>query len=174
MDKAQARSIVGAVCLMASTTASAQPTWSIVENKSPADDSPQVSAGMVVGDAALILRCRDQKTEVAFSTKSTNLGDNSVTVRFRINSEEPIKEVWRPSVDGRAAFAPKPMDFIRALPDDGRVFIRAVDADGKNKDANFVLLGSGLSEIRDKIGRACSWPSLPDEATGAINPSRGH
>ena len=66
MDKAQARSIVGAVCLMASTTASAQPNWSIVENKSPADDSPQVSAGMVVGDAALILRCRDQKTEVAF------------------------------------------------------------------------------------------------------------
>ena len=172
MDKAQARSIAGAICLMASTTASAQPTWSIVESKSPADDSPQFRAGMVVGDTALILRCRDQKTEAAFSTKSTNLGDKPITIRFRINSEEPIKEAWLPSVDGRAAFAPKPMDFIRALPDDGRVFIRAVDADGKNKDANFVLSGSGLSEIRDKIGRACNWPSLRDEATGTIKAPR--
>ena len=114
MDKAQAPSLIGAVCLMASATASAQPTWSIVESKSPADDSPQVSAGMVVADAALILRCREHSTEAAFSTKSTNLGDKPVTVRFRINSEDPIKEIWRPSVDGRAAFAPNPVDFIRA------------------------------------------------------------
>jgi hypothetical protein len=171
MDKAPARSIVGAVCLMASATASAQPTWSIVESKSPADN-PQFSAGMVVGDAALILRCREHNTEAAFSTKSINLGDKPVTVRFRINSENPIKEEWRPSMDGRAAFAPNPVDFIRTLPDSGRVFIRALDAAGKNKDANFVL--SGVSEIRNKIGRACGWPSLPDEATGEINPSRGH
>ena len=125
MDKIQALSIVGVVCLVASATASAQPTWSIVEGKSPTDDSPQVSAGLVVGDAALILRCRDQKTEAAFSTKDTYLGDKSVTVRFRINFEDPIKEIWRTSVDGRAAFAPNPEDFIRALPDSGRVFIRA-------------------------------------------------
>ena len=59
MDKILALSIAGAVCFMASTTASAQPTWSIVESKSPTDDSPQVSAGLVVGDAALILRCRE-------------------------------------------------------------------------------------------------------------------
>ena len=82
--------------------------------------------GLVVGDAALILRCREQKTEAAFSTKDTYLGDKPVTMRFRINSEDPIKEIWRPSVDGRAAFAPKPEDFIRALPDSGRVFINSL------------------------------------------------
>jgi hypothetical protein len=69
---------------MASTTAYAQPTWSTVESKSPTDDSPQVSAGLVVGDAALILRCREQKTEAAFSTKDTYLGDKPVTIRFRL------------------------------------------------------------------------------------------
>ena len=42
MDKILALSIAGAVCFMASTTASAQPTWSIVESKSPTDDSPQI------------------------------------------------------------------------------------------------------------------------------------
>ena len=61
---------------------------------------------MAVADAALILRCRDQTTEVAFSTKNTYLGDQSVTVRYRINSENPIKKVWRSSMDGHAAFAP--------------------------------------------------------------------
>ena len=170
MDKIQALSIAGVVCLIASAMASAQPAWSIVESKSPTDDSPQVSAGLVVGDAALILRCREQKTEAAFSTKDTYLGDKPVTMRFRINSEDPIKEIWRPSVDGRAAFAPKPEDFIRALPDSGRVFFRALDAAGETKDANFIL--SGVPEIRDKIGRACNWPSVQDESTGSINPSQ--
>jgi hypothetical protein len=66
-------------------------------------------------------------------------------------------------MNGRAAFAPKPMDFIRALPDSGRVFIRAIAADGTNKDANFVF--SGLSDIREKLGRACNWPNVSDEPT---------
>jgi hypothetical protein len=103
------------------------PTSSMYD-KSPTDNSPQIGAGLVVGEAALILRCREQKTEAAFSTKDTYLGDKPVTVRFRINSQDPIKEVWRPSMNGLAAFAPKPEEFIRALPDSGRIFIRAFNA----------------------------------------------
>ena len=167
MHNFQALSIVGAVCLVASTATAQQP-WSIVENKSPTNDGTQLSAAMVVADAALILRCKDRTTEAAFSTKNAYLGDGSVTVRYRINSESPIKEVWRSSMDGRAAFAPKPMDFIRSLPDSGRVFIRAIAADGQNKDANFKL--SGVSEVRDKIGHACNWSSGPNDSTGTTTP----
>ena len=159
--------IAGVVGLAVSATASAQQAWSIVETKPPKTDSDQLSAAMVVGDTALILRCRNQTTEAAFSTKDTDLGDQSVTVRYRINSDNPVKEIWRSSVDGHAAFAPNPVDFIRTLPDSGRVFIRATTADGQNKDANFKL--SGVSEVRDKIGRACNWP---DESTGTINQSQ--
>jgi hypothetical protein len=167
MPKIRRLSIVGAVWLAGSAVASAQQAWSIVESKSQADDSDQLSAALVVGDAALILRCRDHTMEAAFSTKSTYLGDQSVNVRYRINSENPIKEVWRSSMDGRAAFAPNPVEFIRSLPDNGRVFIRAIAADGKNKDANFKL--SGVSEVRDKLGRACN---VPDELTGTTNPPK--
>jgi hypothetical protein len=166
MHNVQALSIVCAVCLGASTAA-AQNAWSIVENKSPTN---QLSAAMVVADAALILRCRDQTTEVAFSTRDTLLGDGYVTVRYRINSEDPVKEVWRASMDGHAAFAPKAMDFIRSLPDSGRVFIRAIAADGQNKDVNFKL--SGASEVKDKIGRACNWSSGPEESTGTTSPAQ--
>jgi hypothetical protein len=167
MRNIQALSIAGTVCLVASTAAAQQP-WSIVENKSPTNDGNQLSAALVVADTALILRCREQTTEAAFSTKDTDLGDGAVTVRYRINSENPIKEVWRSSMDGRAAFAPNPMDFIRALPDGGRVFIRAIAADGQHKDANFKL--AGVSEVRDKIGRACNWSNGPGESTGTAGP----
>jgi hypothetical protein len=167
MHTIQKLPIVCAVCLVAST-ATAQERWSIVENKSPTNNGRQLSAAMVVADAALILRCRDQTTEAAFSTKDTDLGDGSVTVRYRINADDPIKEVWRSSTDGRAAFAPNPVNFMRALPDSGRVFIRAIAADGQNKDVNFKL--SGVSEVRDRIGHACNWSSEPEESTGTTGP----
>ena len=117
----------------ATGNAGAKSSWSIIESTSPSDGGPQFSAGMAVSDAALILRCREQNTEAAFSTRDSYLGDQSVTVRFWIDLQEPVKEVWRSS-NGRAAFATHPVDFIGALPDSGRVFIRAVTADGSNKD----------------------------------------
>jgi hypothetical protein len=165
-----ALSIVGIACLAGSAALSAQPEWSIAESKASADSSPQVSAALVVGDAALVLRCREQKIEAAYSTQDTDLGDDSVTVRFRIDANEPLKEVWKSSVNGHAAFAPKPEDFIRALPDHGRVFIRALLPGGETKDTNFIL--SRLSEVRGKIGHACNSPGMADESTGSINPSR--
>jgi hypothetical protein len=141
----------------------AKSNWSITGDTSAAGNSPQFSAGLVVGDVALILRCRQERTEAAFSTRDTYLGQETVTVRYRLDQQEPVKEVWRSSMNGRAAFAPKTEDFIRALPDKGRVFIRAIAADGNNKDANFQL--AGVSEIKEKIARVCNWPNATDEPT---------
>jgi hypothetical protein len=165
-----ALSIVGIACLAGSAALSAQPEWSIAESKSSTDDSPQVSAALVVGDTALVLRCRQQKIEAAYSTQDTDLGDDSVTIRFRIDANEPLKEVWKSSVNSHAAFAPKPEDFIHALPDNGRVFIRAVTATGQTKDTNFIL--SGISDVRERIGHACNSPGMSGESTGSINPPR--
>ena len=142
--------------------------WSIIEDKSATDDSAQFSAGIVVGDTALILRCREQKTEAAFSTKDTYLGEESVKVRYRIDLNERVQQVWRSSMNGRAAFAPYPIDFIRALPDNGRIFVRATAADGNNKDVNFIL--AGTSAIRDKIARACHWPDTSEGSVGSVHP----
>ncbi len=146
-------------------TARSPSNWSIIEGDLN-DDVAQFSAGVVVGDAALILRCKEKKTEAAFSTKDTFLGDKTVSVRFRVDQQEPVKEVWQASMNGYAAFAPNAVDFIRALPEQGRVFVRVVAADGSNKDANFLI--SGVSAIRNKIARACSWSGTPDEPVGTI------
>ena len=147
-------------------TASPKSGWSIIEDKSATGESAQFNAGIIVGDTALILRCREQRTEAAFSTENTDLGEESVKVRYRIDLNEPIQQAWRSSINGRAAFAPKPIDLIRALPDNGRIFIRAIASDGSNKDTNFII--SGTSAIRDKIARACNWPSTSEEPVGSI------
>ena len=45
MNKRLVLSILSTVWLIVSTAVSAQPAWSIVEDKSPTDNSPQISAG---------------------------------------------------------------------------------------------------------------------------------
>ena len=59
-------------------------------------------------------------TEAAFSTKYNYLGYSSVDVQLRVNDQNPIKEVWKASMNGRAAFAPDAVAFIQSLPDNGK------------------------------------------------------
>ena len=140
--------------------------WSIEETKSPTDGSPQVVAANLVGDTVLILRCKDQITEAAFSTKYNYLGYSSVDVQLRVNDQNPIKEVWKASMNDRAAFAPDAVAFIQSLPDNGKATIRTTRSDGKVKEANFDL--GAVSEVRNKIAKACDWDNAPvDEPVGS-------
>jgi hypothetical protein len=131
-----------------------QANWSIDESKSPNDGSLQVVAWNLVGDAVLILRCKDQTTDAAFSTQYNYLGYKSVDVQLRINGQNSIKEIWKASVNGRAAFAPDAVAFIQSLPDNGKLSIKTTRSDdGKIKEANFNL--GAVSEVRSKIAHAC-------------------
>ena len=67
-----------------------QVNWSIDETKSSTDGSPQVVAANLVGDTVLILRCKNQTTEAAFSTQFNYLGYKSVDVELRINDRSSI------------------------------------------------------------------------------------
>jgi hypothetical protein len=133
------------------------------------DGSPQIVAANLVGDTVLILRCKDQTTEAAFSTKYNWLGSRSVDVALRINDEKPFKAVWKASVDGRAAFAPNAVEFIRMLPDNVKLFIKTSRSDGKTKEANFNL--GNVSDIRNKVAHACDWDHTPNEPVGSVDHS---
>ena len=145
-----------------------QVNWSIDESKST-DGSPLVVATNLIADAVLILRCKDQATEAAFSTKYNWLGSRSVDVQLRINDEKPFKEVWKASIDGRAAFAPDAVAFIRMLPDNAKLFIGTSRADGKTQEANFNL--GNVSDIKNKIAHACDWDHTPNEPVGSVDRS---
>lgn len=142
--------------------------WTIDESKSP-DENPQVIAANLIGGIVLILRCKDQITEAAFSTQYNYLGSKSVDVQLRINDQNPIKEIWKPSVNGRAAFAPNAIAFIQSLPDDGKLSIKTTrSTDGKIKEGNFLL--GAISEVRNKMAKTCNWPNESvDEPVGSID-----
>ena len=91
----------------------------------------QIVAANLVGDTALILRCKDQTTESAFSTKYNYLGSRTVDVTLRINDDKPFKQVWKASIDGRAAFASDAVEFIRMLPDNAKLFVRTAALTGR-------------------------------------------
>jgi hypothetical protein len=145
-----------------------QANWSIEETKSSTDGSPQVVAANLVNDTVLILRCKDQTTEAAFSTQYNYLGSRSVDVQLRINDQNPTKEVWKASMNGRAAFAPDAVAFIQSLPDNGKLSIKTTrSTDGKVKEGNFDL--GAVSDVRNKIAKACDWGSgSVDEPVGSI------
>jgi Type VI secretion system VasI, EvfG, VC_A0118 len=145
--------------------------WSIEESKSSMDGSQQIVAANLVGDTVLILRCKDQTTEAAFSTRYNYLGSRSVDVTLRINDDKPFKQVWKASIDGRAAFASDAVEFIRMLPDNAKLFIGTSRADGKTKEANFNL--GNVSDIKNKIAHACSWDHTLNEPVGSVDRS-GH
>jgi type VI secretion system VasI family protein len=140
--------------------------WSIEESKSPTDGSPRIVAANLVGDTLLILRCKDQITEAAFSTKYNYLGYKSVDVQLQINDQNRIKEVWKASMNGRAAFAPDAVAFIQSLPDNGKVMIRTTRSDGKVKQGNFDL--GAVSEVIRKIAHACDWDDAPNDPVGSV------
>ncbi len=134
---------------------------------SPTDGSPQVVAANLLGDTVLILRCKNQTTEAAFSTKYNYLGYKTVDVELRINDQSPIKEVWKASMDGRAAFAPDAVAFIQSLPDNGKLLIRTIRSDGKVREGKFNL--GAVSEVRNKIARACDWDDTPNDSVGSVD-----
>jgi type VI secretion system VasI family protein len=145
-----------------------QSNWSIEETKSPNGGSAEVVAANLVGDTVLILRCKEQTTEAAFSTQVNYLGYKSVDVELRINDQNPIKEVWKASMNGRAAFASDAIAFIQSLPDNGKLSVKTTrSTDGKVKEGNFYL--GSVSEVRKKIAKACDWADGPvDEPVGSI------
>jgi hypothetical protein len=149
-----------------------QTSWSIEEGKSPTDNSPEVTAAMVSGDTALILRCKEQNTEAAFSTKYNYLGSKSVDLLVQNNDAKPTNDVWRASTTGRAAFAPNAAEFIRSLPDNGKLFIRTTRFAGKTKDGNFKL--GAVSQIREKLAApATGLMNLPRNLSDRLNPRKG-
>src|SRR5262249_20254991 len=138
----------------------AQANWSVEETKSP-DGVAQVFAATLVNDVVLILRCKDQNTEAAFSTQCNYLGYKSVDVQLRINDHKATKEVWNASVNGRAVFAPDPVAFMKSLPDNGSLSIittRRTDGKVKKASSSLVLYPRSESKLREPvIGLMALW-----------------
>jgi hypothetical protein len=136
-------------------TPSAATNWSALESKSPEDGSAQIGGASwsVMRRSSCVAESKKPRRHIRPKAPIwRRCGDGQDP---KINSDEPRKEVWRSSANSFAAFVPKAEEFVPTLPEAGRVYIRALTPAGGNKDTNFVL--SGVSEVREKIARACNW-----------------
>jgi hypothetical protein len=138
--------------------------WNVVESKSPIDDSPEIRAGMmsVDGLSSIILRCAERKTEVVLTPRTLFVYDRG-TVLVRLNDLPAASAVWPASTSHKALFAPNGLAFVKMLPDNGTLFVRATGQTA-SADATFKL--GAVSAVRDRISAACRWQErVPTKST---------
>lgn len=147
----------------AGTTTEPAAAWEVSEEKSPLDDTPLVQAMLRSNDdkAQLLMRCKERKTEVAVLIRGFIKCGTDVRVVYRVDERQSVDGPWNPSKSCYLAIAPSPIPFIRALPDQSKIYFRLFDHHGAPNDAQFNL--GKVSEVRSRLAKACEW----DEATGS-------
>lgn len=131
--------------------------WEIRDEKSPLDDSPLVSASLrsTDGKAYLLMRCKDRKTEVAVNKWGFIKCGSDVRVIYRIDQEPAVEGPWHSHSSCYLALAPSPIEFIRALRDQGKVYFRMWDHHDAPHDASFDV--GNFSPLRARLSEACDW-----------------
>jgi hypothetical protein len=153
--------------------------WVVNDERSPLDDSPLVSAALPSSDgkAHLLMRCKDRKTEVAVSIRQFIKCGTDIRVIYRVDQGQATETPWKPHSSCYLAVAPSPIPFIRALADQGKVYVRMFDHHGAPHDALFNL--GKISEVRSRLAEACDWEGaskatgnpVPKAPTPAVSPS---
>jgi hypothetical protein len=133
--------------------------WSYTESKSPIDDSSQISAVLesTPRGSAIVMRCQENRSEFAFLVGTIFIAEtgNTAPVLVRINDTPPVTLRWATSTDSKALFATPAIDFMKLLPDSGKLFLRATGFQGRQYDASFAL--ADVSVARDKVADTCRW-----------------
>ena len=132
--------------------------WTINENRSPNDGSPQVTATLnAVGyDARMLLRCEEKKTEAIFFVPSKLLGSREY-VKVLLQLPGGVETMLSPSTNDQSFYAGSAEQFIRQLPDNGVIIISVSGYSGKVTSGEFKL--GNFSVVRQKIAQACNWSS---------------
>jgi hypothetical protein len=139
-------------------------SWIVSETLSPVDYSPMITAttssqsAVKDAPAIFIIRCRGQRTDLLVSTEGSWHASraNELQVDLRVADQPAVRMQWTASSDGRTAiFKEDAVQFLRSLPDGGRIIVSVSDWQGVAHEASFQL--TGLDAIRQKIAAACKW-----------------
>jgi hypothetical protein len=148
--------------------------WVYSESKSPIDDSDQVFA-ILAGEpqgAMLGFRCREHKTDVLIVPAPGFFASERASALVRIGDAAPTTVLMPVSTDGRSLFPSPAQEFIKLLPDNTKLFIRATGFQGRQADLSFEL--ADVSAAREKIANTCHWATpkadRPASASAVIPP----
>jgi type VI secretion system protein VasI len=151
---------------------SASPTrkWTIERSRSSFDDSPTVELQLEaetrisgwpgrVETPALVLRCREHKTEAYVRTGMTPNVEydrfNEATVRIRLDHDPATKLIASESTDHEALFLPEPIPLIRSLLKHERLTFGFTPFSSPPAETEFDL--RGLTAAIVPLQEACGW-----------------
>lgn len=142
--------------------------WVYTESKSPVDDSDQLFAALLgePGETLLIFRCKENKTEAIFVPGDLFVGSGRADLLVRINSDAPETISASVGTNGRALFISPAPDFMKLLPDNGKLFLRATGFQGRQSDGTFST--ADVSAARDRIAQTCHWSTPKGDRPKAI------
>jgi hypothetical protein len=148
--------------------------WVYTESKSPVDDSPQIVAALQgeSADKILVFRCQENRTDAVFIPGTFFFASKSLEVLIRINSDAPETISMIPGTNNRSLFIPAASNFMKVLPDNAKLFLRATLPNGERSDATFEL--ADVSTARDRVAETCHWstPKGAKEKPAPISPTQ--
>ncbi|HEM8199895.1 TPA: hypothetical protein U2M28_003960 [Providencia stuartii] len=131
--------------------------WSIKKENNKLTDKTDYFAILLAKDkdVALILRCKNNKTD-AFLSMEDYMGSNyGSTVTTRIDKGKPISQTWGIGGGGTTLFAPKAVSFIKSLTGKSNL-ITGYSPYGKSQViAEFNL--DNIDVVAKEISSACGW-----------------
>lgn len=105
----------------------------------------------------LIARCITGQAELMVgSNGGWGLSGRSLNVVAQMDGGPERSAKWDVSSNGKAVFLPEGVeDFLRAIPDDGKMRIAVSDATGETRETIFPT--TGFAAVRAKIAEICKW-----------------
>ena len=130
--------------------------WIVNESRSPIDDSPGVTMLKAAedGDEMLVIRCRENKTDVYITTDEF-LGDDSTNVIVRFDEKNATKRTFSLSTNNRALFFGAAIPNVKTMMKSKHMVVRYRTYNGTPKTVTFKL--DGLSEKIVLLRKACHW-----------------
>jgi hypothetical protein len=145
--------------------------WTIESSRAAVDDSPQIIAlnhsqfqpNNFMGQTALVARCIEGETAFVFVQDDFLMNDfqrNSFEMTLRIDDQPSQQARWNSLTTNKGAglFGREAETFIRSIYDAERLFLRLVESNGQQHDAQFDLAGS--QDAIEAVAGACGWTTL--------------
>lgn len=105
--------------------------------------------------ATIFVRCLNNKTEFFIAWPEFLGIGRGIEVRWRADNMPITTEAWSPSTDGKAAFSPNPVAFLKKLADRSELLL-SVSPFGKVA-TTLTFPVAGLEEALKPLRAACKW-----------------
>lgn len=144
-------------------------SWHVSRSSSKMDDTPSFSVSKDAQNSVqawlkrvtptLVLRCRENKTDVIFNA-DTNFNPvygeyNKASIRYRLDDKKAQSQYWSESTDGDAVFAPQAISLLKSMRGAETLKIEFIPFNENPATVEFDL--RGLEPHLNEIAKTCGW-----------------